>query len=166
MTGGTKHHNAKRLTDNWRSDSRVALTIPYRPYHLNLFYKKFCLVFTGGRLQNFAFQEARPPGDAARFLSLSTQLLGSDTSFVLGSQDGCYGSPRYSPSLCMRMCKLQSAHKQGFEFVHPPKGSSPYFRAAEVFSGANAISLSSLVAKTTEYATTQEFALCLGRCVA
>jgi hypothetical protein len=26
MTGGTKHHNAKRLTDNWRSDSRVALT--------------------------------------------------------------------------------------------------------------------------------------------
>ena len=58
------------------------------------------------------------------------------------------------------------AHKQGFEFVHPPKGSSPYFRAAEVFSGANAISLSSLVAKTTVCATIQEFARCLRRCFA
>jgi hypothetical protein len=39
-----------------------------------------------------------PPGDAARFLSLSTQLLGSDASFVLGSQDGCYAlAAQYAP---------------------------------------------------------------------
>jgi hypothetical protein len=98
MTGGTKRHNAKRLTDNWRSDSRVALTIPYRPYHLNLFYKKILSGLYRWLASRLRVSGSPPPGDPARFLSLSTQLLGSDSSFVLASRDGCYAlAAQYAP---------------------------------------------------------------------
>src|SRR5258707_5492207 len=98
MTGGAKHHNAKRLTDNWPLGLESHLLTFYHPYHLNLFLKKILSGLYRWLASRLRVSGSPPPGDAARFLSLSTQLLGSESSFALASQDGCYAlAAQYAP---------------------------------------------------------------------
>ena len=62
MTGGTKHHNAKRLTDNWRSDSRVALTNLLSPVPTeSLLQKNFVWSLPVAGFKTSRFRKPAPP---------------------------------------------------------------------------------------------------------